>query len=72
MTDQGGMRCAVVADDTEAAQNCLAGLDVAWCELDQAEVIVVIGGDGFMLRAMHRFYAHPGRLYGLNTGRVGF
>jgi NAD+ kinase len=41
---------------------------------DRAEVAVVVGGDGFMLRTLHRLLDEGRRLpvYGLNLGTVGF
>jgi NAD+ kinase len=41
---------------------------------DRAEVGVVVGGDGFMLRTLHRLLDDGRRLpvYGLNLGTVGF
>lgn len=39
---------------------------------DQADVIVAIGGDGFMLNVLHQ-YGDPDRaIYGMNRGTVGF
>jgi NAD+ kinase len=37
-----------------------------------ADVIVVLGGDGFMLQAMHQFMARNIPFYGMNCGTVGF
>ena len=39
---------------------------------ENAEVIVVIGGDGFMLRILHKYYGQDKYIYGLNFGTVGF
>ena len=38
----------------------------------KAEVIVVIGGDGFMLKTLHKYYGTDKLIYGLNFGTVGF
>jgi len=38
----------------------------------QADVIVTLGGDGFMLRALHRHLKHGLPIYGMNRGSVGF
>ncbi len=38
----------------------------------EATVIVVVGGDGFMLEAMRRFFAAGKPFYGVNRGTVGF
>ncbi len=40
--------------------------------LDQADVIVVLGGDGAMLRALHKFSDIDLPIYGLNLGTLGF
>ncbi len=41
-------------------------------DLENAEVIVVLGGDGAMLRALHEFTECPLPIYGLNLGTLGF
>jgi len=41
-------------------------------ELQDAEVIVAIGGDGFMLRTLHRLTGAALPVYGMKTGNVGF
>jgi NAD+ kinase len=40
--------------------------------LDQADVIVVLGGDGMMLQSLHRFMMKDIPLFGLHRGSVGF
>lgn len=42
------------------------------CDISAAQVIVVIGGDGFMLRCLHAYTNLDVKLYGLNYGTVGF
>jgi NAD+ kinase len=37
-----------------------------------ADVIVALGGDGFMLQTLHTFTASRKPIYGLNLGSVGF
>ena len=37
-----------------------------------AEVVVAIGGDGFMLRTLHRLIVADLPVYGMKTGNVGF
>ena len=39
---------------------------------DSAEVIVALGGDGFMLQMLHRFMSSGKRIFGMNRGSVGF
>jgi NAD+ kinase len=40
--------------------------------LDEADVIVALGGDGFMLRTLHAQLGHGLPVYGMKLGRVGF
>ena len=39
---------------------------------EQADVIVALGGDGFMLEVVHRFASAQLPIYGMNRGSVGF
>ncbi len=39
---------------------------------EEADTIVVLGGDGTMLRALHAFADYQAPLYGLNLGTLGF
>lgn len=39
---------------------------------EEADVIVVLGGDGMLLHAMHETLALQKPLYGMNSGTVGF
>jgi NAD+ kinase len=41
-------------------------------ELGEADVIVALGGDGFMLRTLHRFLPADLPVYGMKLGNVGF
>jgi NAD+ kinase len=69
-------RLALIVAGTERAQEAAVRLaDIAeWVPLEQADVVVVLGGDGTMLDAMHQIIDEGLRLpvYGLNLGTVGF
>ena len=39
---------------------------------DDADVVVALGGDGFMLQTLHAFTATGKPIYGMNKGTVGF
>ncbi len=39
---------------------------------EEADTIIVLGGDGTMLRAMHEFADYAAPLFGLNLGTLGF
>ena len=40
--------------------------------LEQADVVVVLGGDGFMLKTLHALLNYRIPVFGLNLGHVGF
>lgn len=40
--------------------------------LDDADVVVALGGDGSMLRALHDSITHQKPVFGMNRGSVGF
>ena len=40
--------------------------------LDEADVVVALGGDGLMLQVLHRFMGRSTPIYGMNRGSVGF
>ena len=40
--------------------------------LENADVIVVLGGDGTMLETLHKLFQHQIPIYGMNRGTVGF
>jgi NAD+ kinase len=37
-----------------------------------ADIVVALGGDGFMLQTLHAFIGKGKRIYGMNLGSVGF
>jgi len=39
---------------------------------EEADVVVALGGDGFMLSTMHKFMEKKVPIYGMNLGTVGF
>jgi NAD+ kinase len=69
-------RIAVLAAPTTLAQESRDRLVAQYgtCEIADAEVVVSLGGDGFMLETLHRMLATPGGVpvYGMNCGSVGF
>ena len=42
------------------------------CDVNDAEVIVALGGDGFMLRTLHRVIQKDLPVFGMKIGNVGF
>lgn len=39
---------------------------------EEADVLVVLGGDGFMLKTLHRYQPLRRPVYGINCGTIGF
>lgn len=67
---------ALVASDTPRARETARELadETDWVPLDEADAVVVLGGDGFMLQTLHQML-DSGRVlpaYGINMGTVGF
>lgn len=72
----GSAALALLASPVERAQHAATLLaDAApWVPLEEAELAIVLGGDGFMLQILHQMLDR-GRVipaYGLNLGTVGF
>ena len=67
-------RIALVAAHTDEAQAALAALKarVGDVPIEEASVIVALGGDGFMLRTLHRHLARALPVYGMKLGTIGF
>lgn len=65
---------AVLASQAEAAQAARAALIARYGEADpeRADILVALGGDGFMLETQHRFLGRNRPVYGMNRGSVGF
>jgi NAD+ kinase len=67
---------ALVASDTPRAQEAFSMLWAQrdWVPLEEADAVVVLGGDGFMLHTLHSML-DSGRVipaFGMNRGTVGF
>lgn len=67
-------KIAFVAADTQPGQAALARLLDRYPHVapEEAELVVALGGDGFMLETLHRFLDRRIPIYGMNRGTVGF
>ncbi|MEJ2577060.1 MAG: NAD(+)/NADH kinase, partial [Gammaproteobacteria bacterium] len=67
-------RIHFVASQVDGAEQALESLEGRYgnCPLEEANVIVALGGDGFMLRTLHRFLPTRLPVYGMKLGNVGF
>ena len=68
------MRLHFVATPVPEAQSALANLRQQYDDSgpENAEIIVALGGDGFMLQTLHSFLGQDKPIYGMNLGSVGF
>ncbi len=65
---------AVVASDTPEADSAARQLGERYGSVppEEADAIVVLGGDGQMLQTLHRYMNAGIPIYGMNRGSVGF
>ena len=67
-------QAAFLASEAEAAQQALLELQERYGIIDPAgaDIIVPLGGDGFMLETLHRFVGSGKAIFGMHRGSVGF
>lgn len=68
------MKMSCMASDSPRAQAALTQLRARYdvVPLDRCEVIVALGGDGFLLHTMHDHLGLDRPIFGMNRGTVGF
>ncbi|MCR9220712.1 MAG: NAD kinase [Alphaproteobacteria bacterium] len=69
------LRIAFVASEAEEAQRALATLKRRYKHVpttEEADVVVALGGDGFMLQTLRAMIGQGTPVYGMNRGTVGF
>jgi NAD+ kinase len=67
-------KLALLASPTDDAQDASKALRAQYDFVDpeQADIIVVLGGDGHMLHVLHQFSDQHIPVFGMNCGTVGF
>ena len=67
-------KIAFVAAEGAEAQSALQRLTQRYGQVstDDADIVVALGGDGFMLETLHLFRSRHVPIYGMNRGSVGF
>jgi NAD+ kinase len=67
-------KIAFVASEHEEAKAAKDRLQAAYphASPSEADVIVALGGDGFMLETLHRFMDRGVPIFGMNRGSIGF
>ncbi len=65
---------SIIAAESIEAQNALSSLNKRYetVSADKADIIVALGGDGFMLQSLHQHMQNIKPIYGMNRGTVGF
>jgi len=71
MTEKSIAIVAADLDEAERAAETLSG-HYDTVSPEGADVIVALGGDGFMLESLHRYMDLGTPIYGMNRGSVGF
>lgn len=68
------LRLAFLASDRPEAQKAKKRLTKLYGDVpeDAADVVVALGGDGFMLETLHRSLPTARPIYGMNRGSLGF
>ncbi|MEP5435008.1 MAG: NAD kinase, partial [Paracoccaceae bacterium] len=68
------LKIAFTASRTPVAQTARAALIGRYgdAHMEDADVIVALGGDGFMLQTLHGTQHLPASVYGMNRGTIGF
>ncbi|ARE41879.1 NAD kinase [Rhodovulum sp. P5] len=67
-------KIAFLASDTARAEGALDVLTARYGQVppEEADVILALGGDGFMLQTLHATQEMAAPVYGMNRGTVGF
>ncbi len=65
---------AIISSDTSDAQAAASVLKQRYktVDINDADVIIALGGDGFMLQALHQVMHSNRPIFGMNRGTVGF
>ena len=68
------LKIHIKASPTPKAQAALEELTALYppVPIEDAEVVVALGGDGFMLEQLHACIQHKKPVYGMNRGSTGF
>ncbi len=70
----GAMKIAFFSSKKPRAQKALEELKSRYgcAKPDDADALIVVGGDGTMLRALHAHVDSPAPIFGMNLGTLGF
>ncbi len=66
------LRLDFTASDRPEAQAACARLKALYGSAETPDVVVALGGDGFLLQTVHRYLSAQIPIFGMNRGSVGF
>jgi NAD+ kinase len=72
--DAATLKIALAASPTPEAQEAAQALQAEYdfVPVAQADALIVLGGDGFMLQTLQAMLQRPLPVYGMNRGTIGF
>ncbi|OZG32140.1 NAD(+) kinase [Rickettsia endosymbiont of Culicoides newsteadi] len=67
-------KIAIIFNNSTKSLELVKQLELCYkfCKVEEAEVIIVVGGDGELLHAIHRYMHLNVPFYGINSGNIGF
>ncbi|AIL66097.1 putative inorganic polyphosphate/ATP-NAD kinase [Rickettsiales bacterium Ac37b] len=75
MQERKYTKIACIADDNQKSFQALSDMQAKYCFVsleEKPDIIIVLGGDGFMLHSLHHLMHLNIPLYGMNVGHIGF
>jgi len=74
MSSKSASRLAFVSSDTSDARAALESLSKRYGQtpLEEADIVVALGGDGFLLQILRETMGTGKKVYGMNRGTIGF
>ncbi|RWP38992.1 MAG: NAD kinase [Mesorhizobium sp.] len=72
--NKAASRFAFVSSDTADAKAALESLSARYgqASIEDAEIVVALGGDGFLLQTLRDTMSTGKKIYGMNRGTIGF
>lgn len=67
-------KISIIASEHPDAQEAARDIERHYPHVrpEEADVIVALGGDGFMLQTLHKYMSRNKPIYGMNRGTIGF
>ena len=74
MSSKSATRFAFISSDTPDARTALDSLSKRYGQvsIEEADVVVALGGDGFLLQTLRDTMGTGKKVYGMNRGTIGF